>query len=56
MVIQDDGIGFSTDITKNGNGGNGLKNMQARAAEIKASLEITSSRQKGTNIGLVMPL
>jgi signal transduction histidine kinase len=56
MHIQDDGIGFDSDTSINTTGGNGLKNMQARAAEIKAILEITSRPGKGTNIGLVMPL
>ena len=54
MIIQDDGIGFYTDTKAFDNGGNGLKNMRQRAAEIKATLEITSRSGKGTKLGLVM--
>ena len=56
MVVQDDGIGFSTDIATNGNGGNGLKNMRQRAEEIKADLLIDSSSGKGTSVSLLYRL
>jgi len=53
MVIQDDGIGF--DIEQIKYGGNGLKNMNARAEEIGASLIIISNQQ-GTRLVLTSPL
>src|SRR5471030_723134 len=40
MIITDNGKGF--DVVKNSLGGNGLKNMKARANEIGAKFEITS--------------
>jgi signal transduction histidine kinase len=47
LMIKDDGKGFNlTDIIE----GNGLKNMQARAAEIKAVIKINSAQGKGTTI------
>jgi ligand-binding sensor domain-containing protein/two-component sensor histidine kinase len=56
LVIQDDGIGFMTDDKANGTGGNGLKNMRKRAAEIKADLFIDSSSGKGTSVSLLYRL
>ncbi len=54
MIITDGGIGFeSSDKTL---GGNGLKNMQTRAKEINAQLQITSWLNKGTRIELQMPV
>ena len=53
MVIIDEGTGFTiTSIKK----GNGLDNMQSRAAEMNAQLEIRSSENKGTTISLDMPV
>jgi signal transduction histidine kinase len=49
LVIQDDGQGFITAENKNGNG---LKNMQARADEIKANFKIQSQNGIGTIITL----
>ncbi len=47
LFIRDDGKGFDlTEICE----GNGLKNMQARAAEIKADIKINSTPGKGTSI------
>jgi ligand-binding sensor domain-containing protein/two-component sensor histidine kinase len=54
MVVADEGEGFGT--TKMSLAGNGLKNMQQRAEEINADLNITSSPQKGTAVQLKMPL
>jgi signal transduction histidine kinase len=49
LLISDDGKGFSA---TNANEGNGLKNMQVRAEEIKAVLTINSSPCSGTTIEL----
>ncbi len=51
-IIGDDGSGFDMDII---NSGNGLKNMQQRAASIKGKLVITSAPGKGTVLSLLMP-
>jgi signal transduction histidine kinase len=48
-VIKDDGKGF--DVTP-ANSGNGLKNMQQRAAALHGELSIISSIQNGTIIKL----
>jgi signal transduction histidine kinase len=47
LLIKDDGKGFN--LTEAGEG-NGLKNMQVRAAEIKAVIKINSAPGKGTTI------
>jgi len=49
--ISDDGQGFNVDEEHEGNG---LKNMQYRAANMDAVLAICSSPQKGTSIKIVM--
>ncbi|MEO6722902.1 MAG: two-component regulator propeller domain-containing protein [Ferruginibacter sp.] len=49
LKIQDDGQGF---VPSQKNGGNGLKNMQARADEIGARLNIKSQAGGGTTITL----
>lgn len=54
MQIADEGKGF--DMVKQSLGGNGLKNIQQRAAEIHAQLQINSAKQQGTIIELKMPL
>ena len=51
-IIADNGKGFDTQII---NSGNGLKNMQQRAAAIKAKLHIETAPGKGTSITLMMP-
>ena len=53
MIITDDGAGF--DSANAVPAGNGLKNMQARAKEIGARLNITSRLMKGTSIELKVP-
>lgn len=53
MTIQDDGVGFSK---LPGNNGNGLENMKARAAELKAQLDIISYKGSGTTIRLELPV
>ncbi|WP_159470160.1 two-component regulator propeller domain-containing protein [Dyadobacter sp. 3J3] len=50
MIIKDNGIGF--DIV-NAKQGNGLTNMQQRAAQMKGKLVIQSSKESGTMISLV---
>jgi len=47
--IKDDGKGFDIQQIFDGNG---LKNMQSRADEIKAALSIASEKNKGTSIKL----
>lgn len=61
--IRDDGCGFayepvagSTAVLSKARGGNGLKNMQARAAELGGSLHIESAPGQGTRLRLAVPL
>lgn len=49
--IQDNGKGFDYETVKNK--GNGLINMQKRAAEIGATLSINSNKGEGTSIDIV---
>jgi len=53
MTVTDDGKGF--DI-KNIIPGNGINNMQERAAKIDAKIKITSEAGRGTEIRLLFPL
>ena len=53
IKIEDDGSGFDLD---NINRGYGLKNMQARAEKINATLKINSIISMGTNISLTIKL
>jgi ligand-binding sensor domain-containing protein/two-component sensor histidine kinase len=53
MEIQDDGKGFNTDGEFKGNG---LKNMQLRAREIHAHVNITSAPGKGTSIAFELKI
>lgn len=53
VLVKDDGIGFDMPEV---NDGNGLRNMQQRAALLKASLSIESKPGKGTTVQLNMPL
>ncbi len=53
MIITDDGKGF--ELTERTNTGNGLANMQLRAKEISARLNIQSWPTKGTRIELEIP-
>ena len=57
MTVKDDGKGFdlvlqNTQVNNESMGGNGIKNMQARAADIQAVLDIHSAINKGTTIKL----
>lgn len=50
LTIKDDGAGFDTNTVKKGNG---LKNLELRAAEISGTLLVDSSPGKGTVISLI---
>lgn len=52
-IIKDDGKGFDAAIIHSGNG---LKNMQQRAAAIKSKLIIETMNGNGTTITLLMPV
>ncbi len=62
MIIQDDGKGFDASQTTSGEinipgehlGGNGIKNMNARAGNIKAKLCINSKIKEGTTVQLTL--
>lgn len=57
LEVTDDGIGLgATDAQKAGLGGNGIDNMQRRAAQIGGTLEVTSGAQRGTTVRLRAPL
>ncbi len=64
IMLQTGNKQLSMQITDNGNGfdtgkiysGNGLKNMQSRAEQIKAFMEINSIKNTGTTIRLLIPL
>jgi ligand-binding sensor domain-containing protein/two-component sensor histidine kinase len=49
LTIADDGKGFNAATVKNGNG---LKNLYARAAEIRGEIKIITAENKGTIITL----
>jgi signal transduction histidine kinase len=53
MQITDDGIGFDEKLVKHGNG---LSNMQERAASMNAMLIIDAAPGRGTSITLKVPL
>jgi ligand-binding sensor domain-containing protein/signal transduction histidine kinase len=59
LEVQDDGKGFELEkVQINASqslSGNGLRNMQMRAAEIKGSLAITTQPGHGTTIRLIFP-
>ncbi|MBK8848057.1 MAG: tetratricopeptide repeat protein [Bacteroidetes bacterium] len=55
LEILDNGIGFDTDNVVAYNG-NGLKNMKARAEEIKARFYVTSSLNEGVKIELTVSI
>lgn len=57
MTITDNGKGMEAAVNGNGNpGGNGLRNMRARATEMKTELQVDGVPGKGTTIQLVVPL
>lgn len=53
ITITDNGIGFNV---KQADSGNGLSNMQKRAASLKAFFDITSNEKTGTTIQLKIPI
>src|SRR5439155_697243 len=53
--LVDDGRGFNA-AGADGAGGNGLRNLQARAAALGGSLEIDSAPGEGTRLTLRFPL
>jgi signal transduction histidine kinase/ligand-binding sensor domain-containing protein len=53
MIIQDDGQGFDIS-TNNAYNGNGLKNMQRRAKDMKAIFSLNSQKGLGTRIELTL--
>lgn len=52
FTLKDDGIGFDTNESKEGNG---LTNMQNRSKDLGGSLKITSTMHEGTEIELRFP-
>jgi len=50
LLIKDDGNGFNQATVRKGNG---LKNFEARAKEIKGSVSIESGEGKGTTLSLI---
>lgn len=60
MTITDNGKGFDRETVVRSNsgnmGGNGLKNMEMRALEMKGQLMIHSEPGKGTTVGLECPI
>lgn len=57
MAIADNGVGLNAgEDSKENHGGNGLRNMRARAAEMGAELRISEAAGKGTMIELELAL
>ncbi len=56
LAVKDDGAGIEERASLNGPGGNGLRNMRARADEMKAALSIEGSKGHGTELSLVLSL
>ena len=56
LVVKDDGLGMDLGARTNGHGGNGLRNMRERAAEMRAVLHLVSDPGNGTTITLDVPL
>jgi len=64
MEVRDDGAGMDPSAPGNGRssssravgGGNGLRNMNARAKEVRAELRIESAMGRGTAVVLELPL
>ena len=53
FILQDNGIGFDTELVKKGNG---LDNMHSRATEIGAALHLDASPGRGTRLSLTYRL
>jgi len=50
--VADDGVGFDTTLAS---AGRGIANMRARAAQLQASLSITSRPGRGSVVSLALP-
>ncbi len=55
LIVLDNGEGFDLKSVKNKMGGNGLKNMQARAELLNGTFKIQSKIGKGTSIKIEIP-
>lgn len=53
LCIQDDGVGFDTDLKKKGIG---LENIKTRVSTMSGKIKIQSANQKGTQIYCKIPL
>jgi signal transduction histidine kinase len=53
MIVKDEGKGFDTGTVVKGNG---LENIQTRAASVGGKLSIDSAPGNGTTVKLIMPL
>lgn len=56
LVVEDDGVGFNMHEDRLKTGGNGLKNMNSRAAELNGNVSITSAPGRGTKVSLAANL
>lgn len=56
LTITDNGVGFETTATGSAVRGNGLKNMQSRAAGLKGKLSVISAPGEGTTVSLSIPI
>lgn len=60
LEVADDGVGFNPQAEMAGQStslsGNGLRNMQSRAAQLKGQCTITSMAEKGTAVSCSFPL
>jgi len=56
LVVEDDGVGFKMNEDRLKTGGNGLKNMSTRAAELNGSISISSEPGHGTTVSLSVNL
>ncbi|MBK7681866.1 MAG: hypothetical protein IPJ26_05015 [Bacteroidetes bacterium] len=56
LIVEDDGVGFNINEDRLKTGGNGLKNMNTRAAELNGIISITSAPGQGTKISLTVHL
>ncbi len=56
LIVEDDGVGFNRNEDRLKTGGNGLKNMNTRAAELNGSISIASEPGHGTKVMLMVNL
>ena len=56
LLVEDDGSGFNMNEERLKTGGNGLKNMNTRAAEMNGNISITSATGQGTKVSLTVSL